>query len=87
MNLRSRRVLLKSSCLLMVLTLFFVNSALADTIGLDDYIDFARIIILPEDGLGDIPAADAVQFNTGFTLTASFGYVACYIRTLIEVFK
>jgi hypothetical protein len=65
----------------------WATSSWAASIGDDSFISVARIIVFPEDGSGGLSAADAIQFNTGFTFTAFFGYVACYVRCVMELFK
>jgi hypothetical protein len=66
---------------------FWASSSWAATIGTDTIFDLSRTIVVPEDGTGGLSAADAIQFNTGFTFTAFFGQVAFFIRTVMEVFR
>ena len=81
---RNRRL---AALLITLILVLWASSSWAASIGSDSVIGLARTVVLPEDGSGGIAPADAVQFNTGFTLTACFGYVAFYCRCLLEVFK
>lgn len=81
---RNRRLAVLLTTLVLML---WATSSWAASIGADSVIDLGRTVVLPEDGSGGIAAADAVQFNTGFSLTALFGWVAFYCRCLLEVFK
>jgi hypothetical protein len=84
MNQNRRR----AAALLVTLFLSFcASSSWAASIGGDSVISLARTIVIPEDGTGGIAAADAVQFNLGFTLTGFFGLVAFYCRCLLECVK
>lgn len=77
-----------AAALLITLILsFWATSSWASSIGGDSVISLARTIVIPEDGAGGIAAADAVQFNLGFTLTGFFGLVAFYCRCLLECVK
>jgi hypothetical protein len=79
---RRRAIFLATAILVL-----WATSSWAASIGYDSMFAVARTIVLPEDGSGGIAAADAIQFNTGFTLTAFFGHVAFYVRCMLEVFK
>lgn len=76
-----------ASYLVFGILVLWASSAWAAAIGSDSAISVAKIIVFPEDGSGGLPAADAIEFNTGFTLTAFFGQVACYARCVMELFK
>lgn len=78
-----RKVILLATAILVL----WATSSWAASIGYDSTFGVARTIVLAEDGSGGIAAADAIQFNTGFTLTAFFGQVAFYSRCLLEAFK
>jgi hypothetical protein len=81
---RNRRL---AALLITLILAFWATSSWAASIGYDSTIGLSRTVVLPEDGTGGIAISDAVQFNTGFTLTAFFGHVAFYIRCMLEVFK
>lgn len=76
-----------ASLIICLLICFCASSAFALSIGSDTVFDLSRTIVLPEDGSGGIAAADAIQFNTGFTLSQFFGYVAFFTRFVIEIFR
>jgi hypothetical protein len=81
---RNRRIAVLLTALILTL---WATSSWAASIGGDSSLGLARMIVLAEDGTGGIASADAVQFNTGFTLTAFFGQVAFYCRCLLECVK
>ncbi|WPD22834.1 MAG: hypothetical protein SD837_21955 [Candidatus Electrothrix scaldis] len=66
---------------------FWATSSWAATIGSDTTFDIARTIVIPEDGSGGVAAADAIQFNTGFTYTSFFGWVAFLVRSVMETVR
>ncbi|MCI5119891.1 MAG: hypothetical protein D3908_01600 [Candidatus Electrothrix sp. AUS4] len=76
-----------ASYLVFTILCFWATSSWSATIGADTTFDVARTIVIPEDGSGGVAAADAIQFNTGFTYTSFFGYVAFFIRSVMEVFR
>lgn len=84
MKLDNRRA---AALLITLILSLWATSSWAASIGGDSAIGLARTIVIPEDGTGGIAAADAVQFNIGFTLTAFFGQVAFYCRCLLECVK
>jgi hypothetical protein len=84
MKLNNRRL---AVFLITAVLVLWATASWAASIGADTQFALARTIVLLEDGSGGIAPADAVQFNTGFTLTAFFGHVAFYIRCVLEVFK
>jgi len=65
----------------------WATSSWSATIGADTTFNVARTIVIPEDGSGGVAAADAIQFNTGFTFTSFFGWVAFLVRSVMEVFR
>ena len=76
-----------ASLIICLLICLFAAAAHAADIGWDSTFDVARTIVLPEDGSGGIAVADAVNFNTGFTITAFFGEVAFYARVFLQIFN
>jgi hypothetical protein len=76
-----------ASLLILLLICFWASSAFALSIGSDTVFDVARTVVFPEDGSGGIAAADAIQFNTGFTIAAFFGKVAFFLRACLEIWK
>lgn len=82
----SRKKLIASLAILLLLCLWASN-AFALSIGSDTVFDVARMILVPEDGSGGWASADAIQFNTGFTVMAFFGYVAAYVKAMMEVLR
>jgi hypothetical protein len=77
----------KTILLVTALLMLWASASWASSIGYDSTFALARTVVLAEDGSGGIAVADAIQFNTGFTLTAFFGHVAFYARCLLEAFK
>lgn len=84
MKLDNRRA---AALLVTLMLVLWATSSWAASIGADSVISLGRTVVLPEDGSGGIAAADAIQFNTGFTLTSFFGWIAFYVRCLLEVFR
>ncbi len=78
---------LTASLLLCLLICLWASSAFALSIGYDSVFDLSRTVVIPEDSSGGIAAADAIQFNTGFTITSFMGWVAFYIRSCMEIFR
>ena len=73
--------------LITLVLMLWATSSWAAAIGADSSFALARTIVLAEDGSGGIAPADAVQFNTGFTLTAFFGQVAFFCRCVLEAVR
>lgn len=82
--MRNKRL---AALLVFAILAFWATSSWAAAIGEDSTFTLARTLVLPEDGTGGIAAADALQFNTGFTLTAFFGHVAFFCRCIMEAVR
>lgn len=79
----------KLTLVLLFFSLFYAQQVFGAAIGDESVASFdvARIVVFPEDGSGGIAVADAIEFNTGFTVSAFFGYVACWCRACLEIWR
>jgi hypothetical protein len=73
--------------LIVSISVLTATAAWAVDIGAASSFSVARMVVLLEDGSGGIAPAQAIEFNTGFTLSAFFGWVAVWFRTCLEALR